>query len=177
MNSITQFLVPLGTPVFLAFVLSTAGQALDDPLPNLRTWKDRSGAHQLKAEFAGCEKNGVRLKKTDGSIVWVPLKNLSTADKWFVRKQRQQNGSRNLTGTKTGELPVPPGKAPSGILEADPAPGNGDAGKAAPPRRNTQRLFGVDWHRTPESLVAAASSGKQKPILWFRVLGDLEGFM
>ena len=41
----------------------------------------------------------------------------------------------------------------------------------------SQDLYGVRWYATLDHAVAAATpeKGPSKPIVWFRVLGDLDG--
>ena len=41
-----------------------------------------------------------------------------------------------------------------------------------------ETLCGVDWFEPDDVGVAAGAGQKaQKPVMWFRVLGDLKGFM
>lgn len=52
------------------------------PAP-IRTWTDASGTHKVRATLVDVQEGNVRLKKTDGTIVTVPLEKLSEADqKW-----------------------------------------------------------------------------------------------
>jgi hypothetical protein len=45
------------------------------------------------------------------------------------------------------------------------------------PRKKVVRVRGVRWQPTLEAaLSAAAKSRPAKPVVWFRVLGELEGF-
>jgi hypothetical protein len=43
--------------------------------------------------------------------------------------------------------------------------------------KDTLEMYGVEWQPTLDHAVAAASpsGGASKPIVWFRVLGDLDG--
>ena len=45
------------------------------------------------------------------------------------------------------------------------------------PLREVEELFGIEWHKTIESATAAAREEPDRPILCFRVLGELSGFM
>lgn len=51
---------------------------------SVRTWTDRSGQHQIQAKFLGIEDGKVKLEKTDGKIILVPIKSLSEADQRFI---------------------------------------------------------------------------------------------
>lgn len=90
---------------------------------------------------------------------------------------------------------------PDGLLTVSVAPGMEDAGpetevataetevaapetevattvkKPARSRRRVRELFGIQWHTTLPSARAAANDQPAKPILCFRVLGNLSGFM
>lgn len=52
-----------------------------------RTWKDVTGSFSLVAEFAGVVSGKVRLKKKDGSIISVPLDQLSEADQKWIKSR------------------------------------------------------------------------------------------
>ena len=52
------------------------------------------------------------------------------------------------------------------------------AALAAPePPRKPKRIGGLSWHASLDAAKAAAAPerGKEKPILWLRMLGDLAG--
>jgi hypothetical protein len=53
-----------------------------------RTWTDASGKHHIKAELQRVEGDDVLLKKTDGTLLRIPIKKLSEADQEFVEKRR-----------------------------------------------------------------------------------------
>jgi hypothetical protein len=55
--------------------------------PSVRTWTDSSGKFQLQAEYVGLEGEKVRLRKSDGTVIAVPLERLSTADQQFIREK------------------------------------------------------------------------------------------
>ncbi len=50
----------------------------------VRTWTDRSGKYQIQAKFLGIENGKVKLQKTDGKLVLVPVQSLSEADRRFI---------------------------------------------------------------------------------------------
>lgn len=61
-----------------------AADAQTTQSPAVRTWTDSTGAFQVDAEFLGVEDGKVKLKKTDGRVVAVPLDRLSKEDQDFV---------------------------------------------------------------------------------------------
>jgi hypothetical protein len=52
-----------------------------------RTWNDTTGVFSLEAQFAGVENGNVKLKKTNGKMVSVPLDRLSKEDQDYVAGQ------------------------------------------------------------------------------------------
>ena len=148
--------------------------ANDDPLDSFRTWKDRSGKHEIEAQLVDSANSQVRLKKPDGTLISVPLKSLSNADKWFVRNELRRRKA-NPSNAKT---PNDIRNQPKNKLLKDKAEPDRKASDLAK-RIDTKKLFGIQWHQNRDSAeLAAKQNPKQpKPIMWFRVLGDLEGFM
>jgi hypothetical protein len=63
-----------------------------------RTWNDATGAFSLEAEFLGVEDGKVKLKKSDGKTVSVPLDKLSKEDQDYVAQQ--QTSPKPLATTK-----------------------------------------------------------------------------
>ena len=55
----------------------------------MRTWKDNTGKHSIRAEFLGLQGVRVRLRKEDGKTIWIPLSGLSREDQDWVRNQRR----------------------------------------------------------------------------------------
>lgn len=168
------FFIALAGPAVPLSVLAVQNKASEELIPNMRVWKDRSGRHSLEAELVGYENSIVELKKEDGTTISIPLKELSNSDKWYVRKEIK---SRRSPATGTVQ-PVKKREAPE---KTEPTPRTRltqkelkDLGRQI----KTKRLFGLEWHENPESFAAASKlSRSEKPVMWFRVLGDLEGFM
>lgn len=63
-----------------------ADTASKEALPT-RTWNDATGAFSVEAQLLDVEDGKVRLKKTDGKVVVVPLDRLSKEDQDVVAKQ------------------------------------------------------------------------------------------
>jgi outer membrane protein assembly factor BamB len=80
-----------------------------------RTWKDISGQFQIEAEYVDYAEGQVELKKTDGTVIKVPVSKLSSADQAIVRGEIQ----------KRRKTAVPPTTQPA------PATGNTSAGAVA----------------------------------------------
>jgi hypothetical protein len=62
----------------------------------VRTWTDSTGAYQVQAELVDEDGGTVRLRKSDGQIVALPLERLSAADQAYIRKR--QAGPENSDG-------------------------------------------------------------------------------
>ena len=50
-----------------------------------RIWKDNSGNFQVQATFQGQQSGNVLLKKTDGSVIRVPIFRLSIQDRQYLQ--------------------------------------------------------------------------------------------
>ena len=125
----------------------------------VREWTDKSGAHSLEAVLVGYQDGTVRLRKQDGSQISVGLDQLSTADQGFVRRERRRSmASRHRQ--RSVARPV-----------ANPSP------VANPNRAASRRMVGIDWCDSSEAAISVAQATNDKPVMWFRVLGDLDGFM
>ncbi|MCB1276544.1 PQQ-binding-like beta-propeller repeat protein, partial [Prosthecobacter sp.] len=46
----------------------------------IRTWKDASGVHEIRAELVGVQAGNVTLKREDGKLITLPVTSLSKAD-------------------------------------------------------------------------------------------------
>lgn len=55
---------------------------------DVRTWTDSTGAYTVQAELVDETAGTVRLRRTDGRVVSLPLERLSAADQTYVRNQR-----------------------------------------------------------------------------------------
>ena len=161
--------------IFFAFVGSAfAGNN------ELRTWIDSTGTHSVEASFAGCLNGNVKLRKVTGIEVSLPLEKLSLSDRNFIRNHLRASRPavrRSLPRVAT-TVNVDPIAEPSGdarrIARAADAPqalrANGKVGE-----NGATQLFGINWYASPSD--ATGPGQKEKPVMWFRVLGDLAGFM
>lgn len=122
----------------------------------LRRWSDTSGKYKVDARFLAFENGDVRLVKSDGTILLVPLDRLSSSDRNYVRASlRMRHAKRRKKAL------------------AEPNPRTNRTGKAASP---AETLYGINWH-SPDGVHKVARGKPAKPVIWFRVLGALDGFM
>jgi len=73
----------------------TRNRAADDPATGNtrepRTWTDATGKHHTVAQYLGRANGKVRLKKPDGTIITVPLGQLSPADRKYVEEHENSD--------------------------------------------------------------------------------------
>ena len=60
-----------------------------------RTWTDITGKHKIEALFLSIENNSVKLHRTDGKELSVPLDRLSKADQELAKKLQAAAASDN----------------------------------------------------------------------------------
>ncbi|MFK8112346.1 MAG: SHD1 domain-containing protein [Rubripirellula sp.] len=129
----------------------------DEPLRTkpLRTWKDDSGTFEVEATLVGVVDGSATMELADGTKVDVPLDRLSGSDRRYIaREARKSSPVRSTTaGNNFGDNKV----------------------------RDTEQRYGIRWHRTLDGAVSeagfASRPSSERPIMCFRVLGDLDGFM
>ena len=131
-------------------LLTTIGSA-EEPM---RTWTDQSGAYEVVAKLVSISEDGktVSIELDDQQTVDVEFERLSRDDRRYVLRQKRLQSKRSASDRKR---------------------------RHASPRR-TVKLYGIDWHPSLDSAMAAGESsrsGADKPIMCFRVLGDLAGYM
>ncbi len=76
-----------------------------------RKWLDKTEKHETTAKYVGLSADGVRLQKTDGKIVTVPLDKLSDIDREYVHVKRcleeedeRRVGAKKQDATAEAEL-------------------------------------------------------------------------
>jgi hypothetical protein len=132
-----------------------------------RTWTSRDG-QQVQATFSAYEPGQklVSLILADGSVLNVRLNQFSPADRRHVLHvaRKNQAGQENASA-------IPDQKA---------APRSA-SDRRSNSRRKARQRFGINWTPGLENALAVAegADGDQddRPVMWMRVLGDLEGFM
>mgnify|MGYP005842042787 CR=1 FL=1 len=131
----------------MVFGLGLLGlQAEEASGPLAREWKSENGKFSVMATLESFEIVGrkVVLKKTDSTVVRVPLSRLSEADRAFVKEMSGQSRSSEGIGESV-------------------------------------QLHGIKWQpKTEEALTLAAGRPgptDDRPVMWFRVLGQLDDGM
>jgi hypothetical protein len=144
-----------------------AGREPTNKLPQ-RTWRSSTGRYAVAARLLDCREGKVQLRKADGKHIWVSMADLSDADQRYVRSQRQLLSQRPpnpfAVGTAAPEPPVAD-SAPKGIRRQD----------QSAERPRAEVMYGVQWYDMEDA--SQLASADDKPMMWFRVLGDLDGFM
>ena len=124
-----------------------------------RTWRSKAGDHAVAANLLESKQGKVLLRKSDGKHIWVALTDLCDSDQRYVKTHAQ-----NLTKPSVNPFEVgttPPKASKTSAAEAGQSSG--------------EMMYGVQWHEGEQARRLASAQGK--PVMWFRVLGDLEGFM
>ncbi len=142
-----------------------------------RSWSDSSGQNTLTGRLVSRDpaKGTLQVEYDDATRLEIALADLSISDRRYVARQtsRMQREAKRLT--QANRLQGEDAASEDAVLKTR-RPANGES-----PVPGTQRLYNIDWHRQADSAQLAAAGregGKDdKPILWFRVLGDLDGYM
>jgi hypothetical protein len=132
-----------------------------------RTWTSRDG-QQVQATFSAYEPGQklVSLILSDGSILNVRLSQFSHADRRHVLQVARKNQAGSDVASAIPDRNDPPQSA---------------SGRRSDSRRKSRQRFGINWTPGLENALAVAEGGDgdrdDRPVMWMRVLGDLEGFM
>jgi hypothetical protein len=149
---------------FVTISVACLSAASQESSEHFRTWEDESGAYQIDAIFTEYMSGKVKLLRRDGQAVTVDYRRLSPDDREYVRslvtRERAKNPRHELS-----EGNVSKGGAPRS--EEDP---RGEVNSRLKP----EEKFEIDWYGSPQAVVA---SNSDRPLIWFRILGDIDGFM
>lgn len=135
---------------------------------NLRTWTDITGTHTTEAELVSWdpETKQVVLQTADNGTIELNSADLHISDRRFLNRHaaRMRREARNS-------------ESDGNIFERSRV-------SKAQTRNNDVPLLelgGIPWHQSADQASIAASGREgakdDKPIVWFRVLGDLSGYM
>jgi hypothetical protein len=134
-----------------------------------RIWTDNTGQNTLAARFLSYDKENdqVVLLTSNNETKTLSLSDFSRADQRLIRKfAAQAQRAENANPKRDAIDDALTGQASSSTA-------NGE--------RNPNRLNGIDWFVSAESASTAATASERpdddRPIAWFRVLGELDGFM
>ena len=152
------------TIMLLAFLVSLLTcQCSGQDSTVLRTWVSMDGQQQIEAEFVRYDPKSkeVELKTHADETIVVQLQNFSRADQRFVTHVARK-GIKQLKNANSNR--------PSLSTRSNKSNHNHGA-----------NLFGIHWTKDISSAKKLAkgsnSPNEDKPIFWFRVLGQLDGFM
>lgn len=134
----------------------------------LRQWWSHDGNESIQASLESFDKKTrlVSLMNRQGEIIEVKISLLSRADRRFVARSRKTEPSVFKVSDDV--------EATNAKLESQ-----REAGKRKPKESaSVENRYGIDWTvGVDEALASAASNEQRRPVMLFRVLGDLDGFM
>ncbi len=158
-------LLEFGLICLLLFSIAFECSAQDLPVANapMRQWTSRDGKETVDASFGAYHRKTkiVSIVFEDGTSHAVALNKLSREDRKYVQKLVRDGVSQPTSHKKSGL----------------------DSATLKNRRKNagTTRLFGIQW--TPDMEVAFQSAAgdesnkDDRPVMWMRVLGELDGLM
>lgn len=120
-----------------------------------RTWIDSTGSFKIEATFVSFERGRVTLRPKSGKEIAVPFGRLSSDDQNYVQKL-----TRRTSLNEGGERKSIPSRPTRAKIDSKP-----------------DEMYGIKWQDSVDDAVKIASMTNDKPIMWFRVLGDLNGLM
>lgn len=127
---------------------------------NVRKWTSHDGSESIEASLESFDKKTkvVLLRDQNGEEIAVKISLLSRADRRFVAKASKKKPS---VFTKTKREPLDKVKTIKRSKESE-----------------VVERYGINWTVGLEDALASASSSEQRrPVMLFRVLGDLGGYM
>ena len=166
-----------------------------------RTWRTQDGKHSIEARLVDYDRDRqiATLRREDDVTVEVEMTLLRSSDRSFILREmrRRDAEARRRASQKSGKATdeeidsspfrvVPDGtdtlaKDATNVREAK-QPDSADSKRGGRQRlAKTQQLYGIRWQPKLEDALASATggptAGDDRPVMWFRVLGDLQGFM
>lgn len=155
-----------------------------------RVWRDATGKYQVLATWKKYEDRTLTLETADGREIEISIDRISSADQSYavkkIRSARRkattaesvaENQNREADVLASVQEPIEPLESNTALPNVGQRPLEPTVGNPKP-RFSTgdlDTLYGVDWHSMDKAEQIAAQ--RDKPIMWFRVLGDLTGFM
>ncbi len=156
-----------------------------------RCWKDATGKFEVVAALAKYQQRELTLHTNDGKSIVVPIDRISKRDQAYAinkirlaRRQarpaaapsepRQPVFTTSRRANISNRLPKHDNRVPN-LTSLLPKTAKLPVNAAPTSPQNDEMLFGVHWQPIDRAEQLAAE--QDKPIMWFRVLGDLSGFM
>ena len=168
-----HFFRPLFHVAVAVIIVNGSLATAQDSKQKLLRWSDVQTKQSIRAYFDGLENGVVTLKTNSGETYSIAVDRLSSANQRFIRNL-ETNG--NDQADSQNDKDQPPA-----------VPNNNDrinqAGQqAAQPIERipdvTQKMYGIRWQPMDKLLTnQPIADAENKPVFWFRVLGDLEGLM
>ncbi len=141
-----------------------------------RSWHDRQGQLVGEAVFVGYDYDSqlVQLRAGDDQLIEISVKRLAPKDRRYLLKVLREINPQPLPPRRTAKRKT--SKLQSGgsadVVDHGTSPGRAARGKM---------LYGIRWQASVDQALLAGrgseTSDDDRPVMWFRVLGDLEGFM
>ena len=131
-----------------------------------RNWTDASGKYQIAASLVGYHDRTLILESANEKQIRISVDNISKSDQRYTlnRVSQARRKSKPIQPRSASERKATQAAAPEKL-----------ASPSRPALQNTSKLYGIDWH--PIEQAERVATIEKKPILWFRVLGDMTGFM
>jgi hypothetical protein len=135
-----------------------------------RTWTNRADGSTLEAALIrfDADERKVELRTRDGATQFLAQRDMAQADQNYVRVWLRNQRKASAKDKPQDESPA---------ADSERSPSRAEASRD----RGPERLFGLRWYRNMDDAKIAAAGDRgttdDKPILWFRVLGDPAGFM
>ena len=152
---------PSFLPVFMLAILIGATTFAQDDDRKVRRWTDLQSGQSVRAFLAEVDNGIVTLQTRDGRTFEIDHNRLSNSDRRYIRNQLDD---RELAAALQPET-----AAGDRVQFARPT-GNSRDNSSEPGYKS------IDWTPMEEAL-ASSDNEDDKPVFWFRVLGDLDGFM
>jgi hypothetical protein len=148
--------------VALAAVDQATAQTSTFESQPLRTWTNGDASYSLDAKLIAYDSDTktVTLEVRNGDAISVPINQLSRRDQRIVKT------AGRIRQKSAGDKPRIPVEKQGSVREHNPA------------INKSKNLFGIQW--TDSKRVFGGDpklDASDRPIMWLRVLGDLDGFM
>jgi hypothetical protein len=132
-----------------------------------RLWRDASGTYELTATLQLYRDRTATLKTEDGKTLEIAIDKLSKSDRIYLARQLQIARKKDTVEQKPQPVQIAAEQPAQRVKEKQVVPELANV--------RAEQLYGVDWY--PNDSAKQLAAAEEKPILWFRVLGDLSGFM
>jgi len=141
----------------------------------LRQWWSHDGNESIQASLESFDKKTrlVSLKDRQGEIIEVKISLLSRADRRFVARSRKTEPSVVKVSDDIDDANEKVEPKRETVKRKEKKPANVVSQPA-----NVVSRYGINWTEGVEKALASANSKEQRrPVMLFRVLGDLDSFM